>query len=598
MQLMTLSILFFLAVVLIVPISHRLKLGAVLGYLVAGIIIGPFGLKLVSDTESILHFSELGVIFLMFTIGLELQPSRLWVLRRSVFGLGALQVILTTAAVTGVALFFSVPWQVAVLLGIGLSMSSTALVLQSLAERDQLTSRHGRDSFSVLLFQDLAVIPVLALLPALATGASENSDNFTWQKIALPLVLILAFVFLGRIILKPAFKWVAKIENREIFTAAALLIVLGTAVVMNNVGLSMGLGAFLAGVLLSDSEYRHELESDIAPFKGLLLGLFFVSIGMTAKIDLLMNEPLKIMLLVFGLYFIKGGILFLMKLVSGEKKAPARKLSIYLSQGGEFAFVVFAAAVSLKIMDPQTSDLFVMVVTVSMLLAPVLFVLEDQVFSRKMDKPDEPEYDKNFEESPVIIAGFGRFGQIVGRMLSIRKIPFTALDKSASHVDFVRKFGNKIFYGDASRLDLLLAAKAGSAKLIILAIDNVDESIKTAELIRRHFPNVPVFARARNRFHVYKLLDLGIEVISRETLASSLEMAQKAIAHLGVPENQSKKLVEKFRNYDEELLKKQYAVYQNEVDLVETSKQARADLESLFENDNREIDNLIKENQT
>lgn len=594
MELLTLSTLFFIAIVLIVPISHRLKLGAVLGYLVAGILIGPYGLKLVTNAESVLHFSELGVIFLMFTIGLELQPSRLWVLRRSVFGLGTLQVVLTTAAIMGLAMLFAVPWKAALLLGVGLSMSSTALVLQSLAERDQLTARHGRDSFSVLLFQDLAVIPILALMPALATGADASSD-LAWQKIALPLGFIIAFIFIGRILLKPAFKWVARIENREIFTAASLLIVLGTALVMNNVGLTMGLGAFLAGVLLSDSEYRHELESDIAPFKGLLLGLFFVSIGMTAKIDLLEKDPVKIILLVLALYLLKGGILFIIKTIVGEKRAPSRKLAIYLSQGGEFAFVVFAAAVTLKILDSETSDLFVMVVTVSMLLAPVLFVLEDQLFSKKLDKVEEPKYDSHIDESPVVIAGFGRFGQMIGRMLSIRKIPFTALDKSSEHVDFVRKFGNKIFYGDASRLDMLVAAKVGSAKLFVLAIDNVEESIKTAELVRRHFPNVPIFARARNRFHVYKLLDLGIEVISRETFMSSLEMAQKTIEFLGTPSLEAQKMVEKFRKYDEDYLKKQYAVYQNEADLIETAKQARADLESLFENDNKEIDRIVKE---
>lgn len=595
MELLTLSTLFFIAIVIVVPISHRLKLGAVLGYLVAGILMGPYGLRIVTNAESVLHFSELGVIFLMFTIGLELQPSRLWVLRKSVFGLGTLQVVITTLIIMGLAVSYGMTWKAALFLGIGLSMSSTALVLQSLAEKNQLTARHGRDSFSILLFQDLAVIPILAIMPALASGV-ESSESFQWQKVALPLLFIFGFVFVGRMLLKPAFNWVAKIENREIFTAAALLIVLGTALLMQNVGLSMGLGAFLAGVLLSDSEYRHELESDIAPFKGLLLGLFFVSIGMTAKIDLLFQNPLKVLALVIGLYSLKGGVLFVVKLLSGDKKSVARKLAVYLSQGGEFAFVVFAAAVGLKILDSETADLFVIVVTTSMLLAPILFLIEDHIFSAKLDQPEEPQYDKIFEENPVVIAGFGRFGQLVGRVLAVRKIPFTALDKSSEHVDFVRKFGNKIFYGDASRLDMLLAAKVGSAKLFILAIDNVEESLKTAELVRRHFPNLPIFARARNRFHVYKLLDMGIEIISRETLASSLEMARKTIEFLGTPTIEAGKMVEKFRNYDEEYLKKQYAVYQNEADLIETAKQARADLESLFENDNQEIDRIVKGN--
>lgn len=347
----------------------------------------------------------------------------------------------------------------------------------------------------------------------------------------------------------------------------------------------MALGAFLAGVLLADSEYRHELEADIEPFKGLLLGLFFMAIGMSAKIDLISESPGLVLALVVGLFAVKALVIWLIKSVIRGHSSSTRKLSIFVSQGGEFAFVLFAGAVAEKVFEPQLADLFVIVVTLSMFVAPLIFVLEDKVLSKRLEKTEEREFDKNFEETPVVIAGFGRFGQIVGRLLAIKKIPFTALDKSSAHVDFVRRFGNRIFYGDASRLDLLNSAKVGSAKLFVLAIDNVEESLKTAELVRRHFPNVPVYARARNRFHSYKLMDLGITVIQRDTFLSSLEMGKKVLQFLGMSEEQTKDLSRKFVQYDQDLLVKQHAVYQNEAQLIETSKQALSDLESLFESD-------------
>lgn len=583
MGILALTILFLISAVIIVPISHRLSLGTVLGYLLAGILIGPFGFKFIEDVESILHFSEFGVIFLMFVIGLELQPSRLWILRRSVFGLGFAQVALTTVCVFALGRFFGLNWQTSLVLGLGLSMSSTALVLQSLAERNQLSSQHGRDSFSILLFQDLAVIPILALLPVLGSGA--NTGDFSWNQILVPAGVIAAFIVIGRLLLRPAFKWIASIENREMFTAASLLVVMGASAVMYSVGLSMALGAFLAGVLLADSEYRHELEADIEPFKGLLLGLFFMAIGMSAKIDLISESPGLVLALVVGLFAVKALVIWLIKSVIRGHSSSTRKLSIFVSQGGEFAFVLFAGAVAEKVFEPQLADLFVIVVTLSMFVAPLIFVLEDKVLSKRLEKTEEREFDKNFEETPVVIAGFGRFGQIVGRLLAIKKIPFTALDKSSAHVDFVRRFGNRIFYGDASRLDLLNSAKVGSAKLFVLAIDNVEESLKTAELVRRHFPNVPVYARARNRFHSYKLMDLGITVIQRDTFLSSLEMGKKVLQFLGMSEEQTKDLSRKFVQYDQDLLVKQHAVYQNEAQLIETSKQALSDLESLFESD-------------
>lgn len=587
MEFLALAILFLISTVIVVPISHRLNLGTVLGYLIAGILIGPSGLAFVRDTESIFHFSEFGVIFLMFIIGLELSPSRLWVMRKPVFGLGSAQLILTLALVFGIATFFGMNWKTSLILGFGLSMSSTALVLQSLAERSQLAAQHGRDSFSILLFQDLAVIPILALLPLLG---EQQSTGFELKDFVIPLGVMIGFVVIGRLLLKPAFKWIASTANRELFTAAGLLVVMGAAALMSAADLSMGLGAFLAGVLLADSEYRHELEADIEPFKGLLLGLFFISIGMSANIALIWQDPIKIFGLVFGLYFIKSAVLFGIKKFSGGTPITSRKLAIFLSQGGEFAFVIFASAVSVQAITGETSELFVIVVTLSMLLAPLAFVLEDRVFAGKLDQKEEPQYDKDFNESPVIIAGFGRFGQIVGRLLTIRKIPFTALDKSSQHVDFIRRFGNKIFYGDATRLDLLHAAKVGSAKLFVLAIDDVNDSLRTAELVRRHFPNVPVVARARNRFHAYKLLDLGITSFYRDTLFSSLEMGKYVLGHMGMGPGDIETIISKFKKYDEELLHRQHAVYQDEAKLIQTSRQWSADLESLFESDAQAVE--------
>jgi|SRR6185312_11480101 len=585
MEYIALALLFLLSALLIVPIFHKLGLGSVLGYLVAGILIGPSCLKLVWNPDSVLKFSELGVIFLMFVIGLELQPSRLWVLRRSVFGLGFSQLVITTAAVLAVCSCFGISWKVGMIIGLGLSMSSTALVLQSLAERTQLTTQYGRDAFSILLFQDLAVIPILAFLPMLTS--SKGHGPFHWSEVLIPIAAIVGLIVFGRLILKRGFSWIASTDNRELFTAAALLVVTGTAAFMTEVGLTAGLGAFLAGVLLADSEYRHELEADIEPFKGLLLGLFFMAIGMSAKINLLWTSPLLILGLVIGLSILKAAVLFGLKMMGQGKPTPARKLAIYLSEGGEFAFVLFASATAAGLLSSGQSDLLVIVVTVSMLLAPLLFVFDDKVLSKRLDKVKEPEYDQVIDHNPVVIAGFGRFGQIVGRLLHIRKIPFTALEKNSQHVDFVRRFGNKVFYGDASRLDLLKSAGVANAKLFVLAIGNLEDSLKTIEVMQRHFPQVPLFARARNRAHTYKLMDRGVKVIYRDTLLSSLAMSKEVLSFLGLPEEESQRTVEIFRKYDEDMLQKQYAVYRDETQVSQVYRQAMADLEALFESDSK-----------
>jgi glutathione-regulated potassium-efflux system ancillary protein KefC/glutathione-regulated potassium-efflux system protein KefB len=583
MHMLEQTAIFLLTAVLLVPLFKRLKLGAVLGYLAAGMLIGPFGLKLIGEVETTLEFAEFGVVLLLFLVGLELQPSRLWVLRRPVFGLGGAQVVVCGAALGGVAMLFGLEWRAAFVAGIGLALSSTALVLSSLAERQQLTDRHGREAFAVLLFQDLAVIPLLALLPLLASAAAESSPD--WMAALKGFAVIVAVIAASRVIVRPVLKAVAKYGGREVFTAAALLLVVGAALVMEKIGLSMSLGAFLAGVLLADSEFRHELEADIEPFKGLLLGLFFIAVGMSANLLLLWQQPLVVIGLALGLMAIKFVLMYGIGRLTGAPDDTSQRLSVALAQGGEFAFVLFAAAQGFGIFSAATAQLLVIVVTLSMLLAPPLFALHDRWMARRQAEV-QPEFDTiGGPGNPVIIAGYGRVGQIISRVLRMSGLPFTALEVSYQQVDFVRRFGNKVYYGDASRLELLQAAKAGEAKLFVLAIDDVEASVKTAAVVRKHFPDLPILARARNRVHVFKLRDLGVKMIYRETLPASLDMAHQALLRLGMGVAASERAISLFRRHDEEQLEAQLAVRQDEQQLIQTSQQAAAQLRELFESD-------------
>jgi glutathione-regulated potassium-efflux system protein KefB len=585
--------IFLGAAVLAVPLFRRLKLGAVLGYLAAGVVIGPSVLRLVTEVDSIMSFAELGVVLLLFVIGLELQPSRLWVLRRSVFGLGGAQVLATALVLGLIGLAFGLTWRSATVIGFALAMSSTAFVLQVLAERKQLTTRYGRSAFAILLFQDLAVIPLLALIPLLAVGpAVEQGDN-PWFAALKALVVIAAVVVGGRVVLRRVFDVIARTDIQEIFTAAALLVVIGVSLLMIAVGLSMSLGAFLAGVLLADSEYRHQLEAAIEPFKGLLLGLFFISVGMSVDLSVIGREPATIAVAVVGLMLLKAAIVFGIGKVSGQSTDSARNLAAALSQGGEFAFVLFSLAAGYRILDPQLVDRLVVVVTLSMALTPLALALNDTI-SRRMRKPrGEESFDAIDEsESQVIIAGFGRVGQIVGRVLNVRKIPFTALDRNPEQVETVRRFGRKVYYGDASRLDLLRAAKAEEAKLFVLAIDDVEASIQTAETVRRHFPRLKIYARARNRFHAYRLMDLGCELIERETLRGSLHLTEEVLSALGVSAWEAQLTVARFKVHDEQTLERQHAVYHDERQLYQTSIEAAKELEGLLEQDREDATQL------
>lgn len=585
MQLLEQAAIFLLTAVVLVPLFQRLKLGAVLGYLAAGMLIGPWGLGVVGASESTMHLAEFGVVLLLFLIGLELDPARLWTLRRTVFGLGGAQVVVTGAALALAAIACGLTWQTALVVGLGCALSSTALVMASLAERGQLQTQPGREAFAVLLFQDLAVIPALALLPLLATTPAQGGGAH-WLTTLKAVVVIALVIGASRVVVRPALKFIAAHSSREVFTAAALLLVVGSALIMEKIGLSMSLGAFLAGVLLADSEFRHELEADIEPFKGLLLGLFFMAVGMSANLTLVVSMPLTLFALATGLMVVKFVVMYAISRATGAPNEAAQRVSVALAQGGEFAFVLFATATGIGVLDAATAELLVMVVTISLLLAPVLFVAHEWLIARWLTQRSEPEYDViDGPASPVIIAGYGRYGQIVSRVLRMCDIRFTALEINFQQVDFVRRFGSKIYFGDASRLDLLQAAKAGDAKLFVLAIDDVEASVKTATLVRRHFPELPILARARNRVHHFRLRDLGIQSIYRETLPSSLDVAHQALLRLGIGITAAQRAVTLFRQHDEAQLAIQQAVRHDEAQLIQTAQEAAVQLKDLFEAD-------------
>jgi monovalent cation:proton antiporter-2 (CPA2) family protein len=584
MSLLAQIAIFLASAVIAIPIFRYFKLGSVLGYLAAGIIIGPACLGLISRIDATEHIAEFGIVLLMFVIGLELQPSRLWVMRKSIFGLGLAQVLVTTLGLGSAAYFgFEQTWQSALIIGFGLSMSSTALVLQLLAERGQLNSHYGRSAFSILLFQDIAVLPALALLPLLGVATAKTAGPGGWLAIKFVAVLGTAVVG-GRYVLRPMLRIVAATRVAEAFTAAGLLVVIGTALLVSQVGLSLPLGAFLAGVLLADSEFRHELEADIEPFKGLLLGLFFITVGMSANVAMVREKPLTLLGLTLAFMLVKVAVLRGIGRLNGLPNATGRGLAFSLPSGGEFAFVLFGLAATLGIMDTQVAELLVLAVTGSMILSPLLLTIHDALSQNK--EADSRPFDTPEELYPkVIIAGFGRFGQIVGRILTAKRISFTALEANQTQVDFLRRFGNQVFYGDASRLELLRAAHAENAEVFVLAIDDVEASVRTAELIRKHFPHLKIFARARNRQHAFRLLDLDVRYTVRETLGSSLEMSGKVLETLGLSKSKAMQTVRQFRAHDEITMAKQQAVKDDENKFLQTTRESAEQLRQLFESD-------------
>jgi glutathione-regulated potassium-efflux system protein KefB len=587
MNLIQETAVFLIAACIAVPLSRKSGFGSVLGYLIAGIVIGPWGLRLITSVNSILQFAEIGVVLLLFIIGLELQPSRLWVMRRTVFGMGTVQVAASTLLLAFGAHALGLAWIPATVAGFGLSLSSTAFVLQVLAEKKQLVEHHGRAAFGIVLFQDVVAIPVLALLGILY-GAGNNHHTHTFTSIFMIIGVVAALIAGNRVLLRPLFKLIVQFGNPEIFTGTVLLIVIGAGMVAESIGLSMGLGAFIAGVLLADSSYRHEFEANIEPFKGLLLGLFFMAVGMSANLGLIVHMPLVIIGIVAGMLSLKMLALYGLGKAFRMPGASARNLAFILPTGGEFAFVIFNAAAGYHLFGQALTDLLNLTVTLSMAATPLLVLFNERVIQKFMEERKEPEFDRIDEPgNPVIIAGFGRVGQIVARLLRMKNIPFTALEANLDQVETVRRFGNKIYYGDASRLELLRAAKADQARFLVIAVDDVEASVRTAEVARKHFPNLVVLARARNRYHVHLLRELGVETVVRETYYSSLKMAEDLLQELGLGKPEIDRLVATFHKHDQELLKRQFAVFRDETKLIQTSKEAATELEQLLQEDSK-----------
>ena len=585
MDLLRDATIFLAAACVAVPVFRRLGFGAVLGYLTAGVAIGPWALGLVGDGKSILHFAELGVVFLLFVIGLELRPARLWVLRRTVFGLGALQVGVTAAVLVGLGLAAGIALETSIVLALALTLSSTAFVLQLLAERGELTSSHGRPAFGVLLFQDLAVIPILALLPALAASPRVATADDPWWWSFFQVGVFLALLAAGRVMLRPALRYIAYSGLREVFIGGALLLVLAAALALEALGLSAALGAFAAGVLLADSEYRHELEAAIDPFKGLLLGLFFLAVGMTLDLDLLASRPLPMIGLALALMAIKACLLFGIALAAGFGRSPARRLALVLSQGGEFGFVILAAAGPMELLMGEQEQVAALVVTLSMALTPLLAVFDAKVLVPRLDRAETPPDEPEPEPNPVLIAGFGRTGQVVARILKARGVPFTALERDPKQLDFVRRFGSRVYFGDAGHLDVLRAAGAADARLVAVCVSGAEDSVRIVENVRKHFPDVPIYAASRNRQHALALRDLGVEYEVRSTLHSALALSEEVLVGLGTERERAQRAVQVFERHDAETLERQLAFHQDTDALMQSTAQAEEELRLLIELD-------------
>jgi len=578
------SFIYLSAAVIAVPLSKAVGLGSIIGYLAAGIAIGPWGLGLVTNVEDILHFAEFGVVLMLFLVGLELEPKRLWSLRRPIFGWGSAQVLGCALLLTAAAMVFGVSWRVALVAGLGLALSSTAIALQVMGERNLLPTSSGQASFSILLFQDVAAIPILALLPLLGVISADKEAlapvNHTWE--ALKIIAVIAGIILGgRLLLRPLFRWIARSNTPEIFTAASLLLVVGIAALMQLVGLSMALGAFLAGVLLAESEYRRELETDIEPFKGLLLGLFFIAVGMSIDFGVLLQSPGLMALVVIGFLAVKGVVIYA---VARAMRLPFQERPVFtllLAQGGEFAFVVFQAAAGANVFPAQTASLLIGAVAVSMLVSPLMLVAIDRLLLPRYARLGKTTLEEISEpqEAPIVIAGFGRYGQIIARMMLAQGIPCTVLDHDVEMIEAARSFGYRVFYGDATRLDLLRTAGAAQAKILVVAVDDVDQSLEIVDLAKEHFPHLEIVARARDVTHWNKLRDRGVMRVERETFESSLRSARSVLELLGHGAHEARQSAMRFRQHNLELFEKLHPHYKDRAKLIAVVKQGRQQLE-------------------
>jgi glutathione-regulated potassium-efflux system ancillary protein KefC len=580
---LTSSLVYLAAAVISVPIAKALGLGSIIGYLGAGILIGPFGLRFVSDAQQMLHFAEFGVVLMLFLVGLELEPQRLWELRRPIFGWGSVQLFGSAALMTGFAVLVGVDWRLALVASLGLAMSSTAIGLGVAAERNLLPTTAGQSLLSVMLLQDVAAIPILAFVPLLAAAGAHADGG--WLGAAKAAAMIAVIVLGGRLLLRPALRWIAGSRTPEIFTAAALLLVVATAALMQSVGLSMALGAFLAGVLLAESEYRRELETDIEPFKGLLLGLFFIAVGMSVDFRVVLAQPLLVAGIVIGFLALKALVLWGMARTMPIPLAERPPFVVLLMQGGEFGFVVFQTAAGAGVMDAPTASLLIAAIAISMLLTPLVLLATDRWWARHLAAHAVPSAAPTLSEpqaAPVIIAGFGRYGQIVGRLLYANGFKSTVLEHDAENVEALRRFGFPAFYGDATRLDLLRTAGAASAKVFVLAIDDVEQSVECAKLVREQFPALTIVARARNVQHYFELRELGVELIERETFDAALLSGRSVLELLGVRPHQARTLAMRFRSHSVDLVERMRAHRGDEAKFIAVAKQGRQQLEQQF----------------
>ena len=590
------AVIYLVAAIIAVPVAKRLGLGSVLGYLLAGILISPNLLGLVGDQTSVMHFAEFGVVMMLFLVGLELQPARLWKLRHSILGLGGLQVILTTGIIFSVCFYtLNLVWQTSLAIGLMLALSSTAIVLQTLTEKGWIKQDAGQNSFSVLLFQDIAVIPILAVVPLLAfkdiTTASTNSHNLiahlpVYGQVAVSLVVIASIILAGKYISAPLFRYIAETRLREIFTVTALLLVIAIALIMERIGLSPALGTFLAGVVLAESEFRHELEVDIEPFKGLLLGLFFITVGASIDFPLLFDKFAFVSLAVCGLILIKACVLFLLANIFKMKSDQKLLFTLALAQGGEFAFVLLSLTSGLLVTSPEQTKLLTLIVAISMLCAPLILMMYEKSLSRTTNKA--PEFDAVEDMEPtknVIIAGYGRFGQIVGRLLTAQGYHLSILDHSPSQVELLRRFDNKVFYGDAARQDLLEASGAKEAKIIVIAIDEPDKTLEIVELVHKHYPKLKIFARATDRRHAYELMHLGVTCFKRETFDSAVNLGIEALMVLGNDKADATRAGKIFTEHDNESLRILADVWGDDKSYGIAVKQRMEDLKQVLDND-------------
>ena len=579
------ALIYLAAAVVAVPIAKRLGLGAVLGYLLAGMAIGPWGLRLIEGVDVILSFSEFGVVLLLFLVGLELDPKRLWSLRRPIFGWGALQVSTCTFALFGAAAALGVEWKIALIAALGLSLSSTAIALATLEERNLKATPAGSTGFSILLFQDIAAIPMIALIPFLG-GVPRDHINHGWLGALKITVVVIALIFSGRYLIRPALRFIAKTQLREIFTSFALLLVIAIGWLMQEIGMSMALGTFIAGVLLADSEYRHALETDLEPFKGLLMGLFFTAVGMSVDFGAFLAQPMLILGLVLAFLTLKIGVLYLLGIWFGIPRGEQALFAFLLSQGGEFAFVVFGAAATAQVFTGQIASLLVVVVALSMVATPLLLVLYDKLIAPRFRQEKQRPVDSiEPQQDPIIIAGFGRFGQIIGRLLLANRIRATVLDHDADQVELLRKFGYKVFYGDATRVDLLRAAGAATARLLVVAIDDVEDNLALVDIAKRDFPHLKILARARNVTHYYDLMDRGVTILERETFDASLRLGDQLLQELGFDADRARTVVQKFRAHNVKMLHAAYPHYKDQPQMISMAKQGRQELEDMFSRD-------------